>query len=133
MVTGKLGLIAGVLMLFASCKNSGSLEGKWKYAGGIYNGKAEGGTDGYQLQRNYTGKNFEAFLIEGGGEPQKYQAGDYALSGDSCLETETFSTQPSKLTGITVHYQYKVKNDTLVFKGKLPTGIQVEERWTKLK
>jgi hypothetical protein len=59
MVTGKLGLIAGVLMLFASCKNSGSLEGKWQYAGGIYNGKAEGGTDGYQLQRNYTGKNFE--------------------------------------------------------------------------
>ena len=133
MVTGKLGLIASILILFAACSNSGSLEGKWQYAGGTYNGKQEGGTDGYQLQRNYTAKNFEAFLIEGGSEPQKYQAGDYALSGDSCLETETYSTQPSKLTGVAVHYHYEIKNDTLIFKGKLPTGIQVEEHWTKIK
>ena len=133
MVTGKLGLAAGILILFAACNNSGSLEGKWQYAGGTYNGKKEGGTDGYQLQRTYTGKNFEAFLIEGASEPQKYQAGDYKLNGDSCLETETFSTQPSKLTGVTVHYQYKLKNDTLIFSGKLPTGVQVEEHWTKIK
>jgi len=121
------------MILFTACNSSGSLEGKWQYAGGITNGKAEGGTDGYQLQRTYTSKNFEAFLIEGASEPQKYQAGDYTLNGDSCLETETFSTQPSKLTGVTVHYHYEVKNDTLILTGKLPTGIQVEERWTKIK
>lgn len=133
MITGKLGLIAGLIILFTACNNSGSLEGKWQYAGGTYNGKQEGGTDGYQLQRNYTSKNFEAFLIEGGGTPEKYQAGDYTLNGDSCLETETFSTQPSKLTGVAVHYHYQIKNDTLIFRGKLPTGIQVEEHWVKLK
>lgn len=133
MATGKLGFIAGVLLSLVACNNSGGLEGKWQYAGGTYNGKAEGGTDGYQLQRNYTGKNFEAFLIEGGGEPQKYQAGDYTLKGDSCLETETYSTQPSKLTGVAVHYHYQLKNDTLVFKGTLPTGMKVEEHWVKLK
>jgi len=130
---GRTGLVAGIIILFAACNSSGTLEGKWQYAGGTYNGKQEGGTQGYQLQRNYTGKNFEAFMIEDGGAPQKYQGGDYILNGDSCLETETFSTQPSKLTGVAVHYHYQIKNDTLVFKGKLPTGMQVEEHWTKLK
>jgi len=133
MTTGKLSFIAFIIVLFASCSNAGKVEGKWQYAGGTYNGKQEGGTEGYQLQRTYTSKNFEAFMIEGEGEPQKYQAGDYTLNGDSCMETETYSTQPSKLTGVTVHYHYQIKGDTLIFTGKLPTGIQVEERWTKLK
>jgi hypothetical protein len=133
MMMKKLTLLSGVITLLTACTQSSSLEGKWQYAGGSYNGKREGGTEGYQLQRNYTGKNFEAFMIEGEGKPQKYQAGDYTLKGDSCMETETFSTQPSKMTGVMVHYNYHVKNDTLVFKGKLPTGMQVEEYWTKVK
>ena len=126
-------IITGSLALLTACNNSGSLEGKWEYAGGIYNGKKEGGTEGYKLKRTYSGKSFEAFMIEEGGEPQKYQAGEYTLKGDSCLETETFSTQPSKLTGIAVHYNYQLKNDTLILKGKLPTGLQVEEYWTREK
>lgn len=130
---GTMGLVAGIIVLFAACNSSGTLEGKWQYAGGTYNGKQEGGTQGYQLQRKYTGKDFEAFMIEDGTAPQKYQAGSYTLNGDSCVETETFSTEPSKLTGVAVHYQYQLKNDTLIFKGKLPTGMQVEEHWTKLK
>jgi hypothetical protein len=129
----KLVLLSSFVAMLVSCKQSGTLEGKWQYAGGSYNGKKEGGTQGYQLQRIYTGKNFEAFMIEPEGEPQKYQAGDYSLKSDSCLETETYSTQPSKMTGVTVHYSYHVNKDTLVFKGKLPTGMQVEEYWTKIK
>jgi len=124
---------AAGLILLTACNYTNNLEGKWQYAGGIYNGKKEGGTEGYQLQRTYTDKQFEAFMIEDGGAPQKYQAGDYNLSKDSCTETETFSTQPSKLTGVAVHYNYKLKNDTLTLTGKLPTGMQVEEYWTKLK
>lgn len=116
-----------------ACNNAKGLEGKWLYAGGTYNGKQEGGTEGYQLQRAYTGNNFEAFMIEDGGKPEKYQAGDYTLNGDSCIETETFSAQESKLTGISVHYQYQIKNDTLTLTGKLPTGMQVEEHWVKMK
>jgi len=126
-------LLASVAALLVGCNNNSSLEGKWLYAGGSYNGKKEGGTQGYQLQRKYTDKNFEAFMLEDDGEPQKFQAGNYTLKGDTCLETETFSTQPSKLSGVVIHYNYHIKNDTLTFKGKLPTGMQVEEYWTKMK
>lgn len=128
-----LTLAVSAITVLSACNNSNSLKGKWDYAGGVYNGKKEGGTQGYQLKRTYTGDNFEAFMIEEGGEPQKYQAGDYKLSGDSCIETETFSTQPSTLTGVAVHYSYKLKNDSLILRGKLPTGMVVEEYWIKEK
>lgn len=126
-------ILTGSLALLTACNSAGTLEGKWEYAGGVYNGKKEGSTDGYKLKRTYSAQSFEAFMIEEGGEPQKYQAGDYTLKADSCFETETFSTQPSKLTGVAVHYNYHLKNDTLILKGKLPTGMQVEEYWTREK
>ncbi|WP_345951939.1 hypothetical protein ABDD95_10975 [Mucilaginibacter sp. PAMB04274] len=126
-------LTAIAMISLSACNGSGKLEGKWLYAGGVYNGKKEGGTEGYQLQRTYTDKKFEAVMIEDGGEPQKYQAGDYEIDGNTCTETETFSTQPSKLTNVPVHYNYQIKNDTLILEGKLPTGMQVEEHWTKMK
>ncbi len=129
----KVLIIAITALSLASCGDHASLEGKWKYAGGIYDGKKEGSTEGYQLERTYTSKAFEANMIEANAEPQKFQAGNYELKGDTCIETETFSTQPSKLTNVGVHYHYQVKNDTLTLKAKLPTGMQVEEYWTKLK
>jgi hypothetical protein len=126
-------IITVAISSLLACNSNKGLEGKWQYSGGTYNGKKEGGTEGYQLQRTYTDKNFEAFMVEDGGQPEKYQAGDYTLKGDSCTETETFSAQPSKLTGVAIHYKYKINKDTLIFAGQLPTGMQVEEHWTKLK
>ena len=62
-----------------------------------------------------------------------YEKGDYKLKTDSCLETQTYSRQPSKLTGITVHYAYQIKNDTLTFNGILPNGTTVMEYWKRVK
>ncbi len=123
------------ITLLMACNNTNnSLEGKWQYTGGITNGKVEGATQGYQLQRTYTEKDFEAYMLEEGVEPEKYQAGDYKLNGDSCVETETFNIQSSPLTGVAIHYKYQLKGDTLILKGTLPTNnMQVEEHWARLK
>jgi hypothetical protein len=126
-------LSIAALSVITSCNNNASLKGKWQYAGGIYDGKKEGTTEGYKLERNYTDKDFEAFMIEGDATPERYQAGNYKLKGDSCIETETFSTQVSKLTNVDIHYIYQLTNDSLIFKGTLPTGVKVEEYWTKVK
>lgn len=132
MVKGRLVFLTGVITLLMACNNKNGLQGKWEYGGGTYNGKAEGKTEGYMLERDYTADGFEAFMIEGEGAPQKYQAGTYKLQGDTCIETETFSSQQSKLTNVAVHYNYHLQNDTLVLKGTLPTGMQVEEHWIRM-
>ena len=44
---------------------------------------------------------------------EKYEAGTYILKGDTCIETETFCSQPSKITNIPIHYLYAFKKDTL--------------------
>jgi hypothetical protein len=125
---------AGIILIISCNSSQSSLQGKWQYAGGITNGKAEGATQGYQLQRTYTDKSFEAYMLEEGVEPERYQAGDYTLQGDSCVETETFNMQPSQLTGVAVHYKYQLKGDTLILQGTLPTNkVQVEEHWVKMK
>ncbi|MBS7563112.1 hypothetical protein KHS38_01730 [Mucilaginibacter sp. Bleaf8] len=124
--------VAGIIAL-SGCTGKSSLQGTWQYSGGIYNGKKEGGTEGYNLQRTYKEKSFEAFMLEEGTEAQKFQAGNYELKGDSCFETETYSAQATKLSGVTLRYAYKIKNDTLILNGKLPTGMVVEEYWKKLK
>lgn len=112
---------------------SPQIKGKWRFAGGIYNGKPEGSTEGYQLQRVYTGKTFNAFMLASGSKPEKYQSGKYSLLGSNYTETETYSMQPSKLTNKAVQYQISKRKDTLVLKGKLPTGMQVEEYWVRVK
>lgn len=105
----------------------------WEYVGGVYNSKKEGAPKDYIIRRKYDAEHFQALLIEPDTTPQRFQVGDYRLTADSCLETETFSTIPSKLTGITIHYSYTIQHDTLTFKGTLPTGMQVEEHWKKVK
>lgn len=119
--------IFSLLTIMAFSVPSPSIKGKWRFAGGIYNGKPEGSTDGYQLQRVYTDKTFNAFILASGSKPEKYQSGKYSLSGNKYIETETYSMQPSKLTNKAVQYQVSRRKDTLVLKGKLPTGMQVEE------
>jgi hypothetical protein len=70
--------------------------------------------------------------LEKGEKPQKYEAGDYTLSADTCIETQTFSQQESKLIRIDIHYLYSIHNDTLTLSGTLPHGSTVKEYWKKL-
>jgi len=121
-----------LLALFAFTKDKG-LAGKWEYSGGIYNGKPEAASKDYQLQRQYDDAHYTATFIEKGAEPIAYEKGDYILKQDTCLETQTFSAQPSKLLHITLRYRYQIKNDTLTFNGVLPNGTIVQEYWKKVK
>jgi hypothetical protein len=128
------GLIFSLLfILFESFSNKETLKGIWEFQGGVYNGKKEGATVEYVLQRKYNNQHYEAFLIEKGIKPEKYEAGDYILKGDTCIETETYSSQPSKLTGIPIPYLYTIHNDTLTLKATLPSGMRVEEYWKHVK
>ena len=110
-----------------------TLKGVWEFAGGIYHGKKEGAPVGYVLQRKYDKQHYEAFVIDSSAKPEKYEAGDYVLKGDTCIETETYSAQPSKLTNIPVSYLYSVRNDTLTLSATLPSGMTVEEYWKRIK
>jgi len=121
-----------LLTLFAFTKDKG-LAGKWEYSGGIYNGKPGAASKDYQLQRQYDDAHYIATFIEKGAEPIAYEKGDYILKQDTCLETQTFSAQPSKLLHITLRYRYQIKNDTLTFNGVLPNGTIVQEYWKKVK
>jgi hypothetical protein len=110
-----------------------TLAGRWEYMGGIYNGKKDGSPAEYTLQRRYDGAHYNAYALQKGYKPEKYEAGDYILKGDTCIETETFSSQPSKLKGIPVHYRYRIRHDSLIFNGILPSGMVVEEYWKRVK
>jgi hypothetical protein len=110
-----------------------SLKGAWEYAGGIYNGKKEGAPTDYKLQRRYDKVHFESFSIDSGAAPVKYEAGDYELRGDTCIETQTYSGPPSKVLNIAIPYLYSIRNDTLTLKATLPGGMVIEEYWRRKK
>lgn len=118
-------------MLFFSFQNLPTLKGTWTFVGGIYNGKKEGATKDYTLRRIYTDKGYSAFAMEKGYKTEKYESGTYYFKGDTCVDTETFCSQPSKITNIPMHYAYTLRHDTLTLKGTLPTGMVVEEYWKK--
>src|SRR5579862_7929245 len=120
-------------VLISSFTITGTLKGTWQFVGGIYNGKKEGAPVGYTLQRKYDDLHFEAFATDSTNNPEKYEAGDYILTGDTCIETETFSNQPSKLIGVHVSYLYSIHHDTLTLSATLPSGMVVEEYWKKAK
>lgn len=120
-----------VIVWLSSFNQGNSLKGIWEFQGGIYNGKKEGAPTEYTLQRKYQDDKFDAYLLEKGEQPQKYQSGNYQLESDTCLETETYSAQPSQLTGKTIKYHYSIRRDTLVLQGILPTGMTIEEYWKK--
>jgi hypothetical protein len=121
------------IVFLSSLQPKTSLKGTWEFAGGIYNGKKEGAPTDYKLQRKYTEVGYEAFASQKGYKTEKYEAGTYVFKGDTCVDTETFCSQPSKITNIPIHYIYTLKNDTLTLKGTLPTGMRVEEYWRKVK
>jgi hypothetical protein len=129
--------IALILLFFVIVVSSfipkRTLSGAWEYAGGIYNGKKELPPTDYKLQRKYDKQHFESFSIDSGNAPEKYEAGDYLLKQDTCIETQTFSGPPSKLLGIAVPYLYSIRNDTLTLKATLPNGMVTEEYWRRMK
>ena len=125
------GLIAALML--SAFTQAPTLTGTWQYAGGINNGRFYAAPAGYKQLRVYAGNKFDAFLLEDGEKPLRYEAGNYRLAGDSCMETQTFSMQPSALTGKTVRYGYIVRNDTLFLIGRLPNKISVLDYWKKVK
>ncbi len=129
----KFVLASLVLIITSAFSGERTLKGTWKYLGGIYNGKKDLAPADYTMQRQYDNAHFNAFALQKGYKPEKYEAGDYILKGDTCIETETFSSQPSKLKGIPVHYRYQVRHDSLIFNGTLPSGMVVEEYWKRVK
>ncbi|MDP9078740.1 MAG: hypothetical protein M3O71_15015 [Bacteroidota bacterium] len=129
----KIGSLVILSLVLLSFQQANSLKGTWEYCGDVFNGKTEGAPVEYSLQRKYTKTNFESFLLEKGQKAEKYEAGDYTINADTCLETQTFSLQESKLVGITIHYAYSIRNDTLILTGTLPSGGVTKEFWKKVK
>jgi hypothetical protein len=129
----KLLVVSFVLFAFLSPQKDKTLKGTWEYRGGMFNGKLSPAPKGYSEQRRYTDKGFEAYLLEKGQKPVKYEAGNYALKSDTCLETQTYCLQSQKMIGITIHYLYHIKNDTLFLNATLPNGARVEDYWKKVK
>jgi hypothetical protein len=122
-----------IIFIISAFQTKPSLKGTWEFVGGVYNGKKEGATKDYKLQRKYTDSRYEAFMSEPGYKTQKYEAGTYVFKGDTCVDTETFSSEESRILNIPIHYLYTLKNDTLTLKGRLPTGMRVEEYWKRVK
>jgi hypothetical protein len=121
------------IVLLCSFQKISTLRGTWEFRGGIYNGKKEDAPKGYVLHRKYDDQKYEALLLEKGAQPFRYEAGNYQLKDDTCIDTQTFSSEPSKITGIAVRYVYQVRSDTLILKATLPTGLKVEEYWRRAK
>ena len=127
-------LTAVFLVILVSSFDDGSpFKGTWQYLGGIYNGKKEGPPEGYTLERKYDDMHFSSFALEKGAKAERYETGDYSLKGDTCIEVQTYSSQPTKLKNIAVKYVFTMRHDSLIFKGTLPTGMQVEEYWRRKK
>ena len=126
-------LLMLLVVAFTSFQQPKTLKGTWQFCGGYFNGKPNPAPKDYTLQRKYTTTNYEAFLLEKGEKPFKYEAGNYKLVADTCLETQTFSAQPSQLKDVTVHFAYTMRNDTLVLKATLPNGLLTEDYWKKAK
>ena len=128
-------ILAAILLisLLSSFYQTNTLKGTWQYAGDIFNGKKEGAPTEYTLQRKYNDKHYEAVVLEKGSKPEKYETGDYSLNADTCLETQTWTNQETKLLNVTVHYHYIIRNDTLILNGVLPNGHSVEEYWKRVK
>ncbi len=122
-----------LIIVLTSFKNPKTLKGTWQYCGGYLNGKFNAAPTAYLLQRNYTNTNYEAVMLEKGEKPYKYEAGEYKLIADTCLETQKFSVLPSQVRDVTIHFGYTRRHDTLVLKAKLPSGSVAEDYWKKVK
>jgi hypothetical protein len=126
-------LLFVVILMASSFVPKETLKGAWEYAGGIYNGKKDGAPTDYKLQRKYDKQHYESFSIDSASAPERYEAGNYVLKGDTCIETQTYSGPPSKVLGMPIPYLYSIRNDTLTLKATLPSGMVIEEYWKRMK
>lgn len=122
-----------IILLCAFINRKSPLQGVWEYRGGLINGKADSASSTYKLQRTYDQLHYKALVIEKGAKSFVYEKGDYKLHADTCFETQTYCSQPSKLLGKTVKYNYLVSNDTLKLHATLPNGNKIEDHWVKVK
>jgi len=129
----KQSFVVFLFIMFCSFQSPVSLKGTWEFAGGIYNGKKEGAPAEYALHRKYDEIRYVALVVENGYKPEEYENGYYYIKGDTCVDTETFCAQPSKITNIPIRYIMSLHHDTLTFSGTLPTGMVVEEYWKKIR
>jgi hypothetical protein len=130
----KISIIALFIAIFslATSAQAQTLTGTWQFNGGIYNGKRDTASLQYTMRRVYTSKNFNAYASQKGYKTERYEAGNYRLKGDTCFETQTYSSRPSQAMGKTIAYLYAIKNNELILSGTLPSGMVVEEHWKKV-
>ncbi len=126
-------LLLLLVVILASFQQTKTLKGTWQYCGGYLNGKFNAAPTEYLMQRKYTNTSYEAVMLEKGEKPYKYEAGDYKLIADTCLETQRFSALPTQVKDITIHFAYTIRHDTMVLKAKLPSGYVAEDYWKKVK
>lgn len=129
-------IILPLFIILSLCAfNSGTtpFEGVWEYRGGLVNGHLDSASSAYKLQRTYNTTQYQALVLEKGEKPVVYEQGTYQLNADTCLETQTYCAQQSKLLGKTVKYNYIISNDTLKLIAKLPNGNLIEDHWVKVK
>jgi hypothetical protein len=129
----KLAFLFFLSIIICSFSSVNTLKGTWEFRGGIYKGKTEDAPKGYSLQRKYSDTQYDAYLQEKGEKAIKYESGRYTLKDDTCLETQTYCSQPSKLIGITIHYLYTIRHDTLILQAKMPNGNLEEDYWKRVK
>jgi hypothetical protein len=122
-----------IILLSSFTDGKKTLQGVWEYKGGLINGKTDSVSTAYKLQRTYDKLHYQALVIEKGAKSFIYEKGNYKLSSDTCFETQTYCSQPSKLLGKTVKYIYIVSNDTLKLMATLPNGNKIEDHWVKVK
>lgn len=119
-------------IILTSFVNQTTLKGTWQFNGGVYNGKRDTALMQYTLRRVYTDHDFNAFASQQGYKTEHYEAGNYVLKGDTCFETQTYSSQPSQATGKTIAYIITFKNNEFILSGTLPSGMVVEEHWKRV-
>ncbi|HYK75858.1 MAG TPA: hypothetical protein VEV16_02690 [Daejeonella sp.] len=127
-----IGLL-GVFMLMIQGCSSSLLKGTWQYDGGIYNGNIMHASPDLVMQRTFTAKKYEAFVLEDGEQPQKYGSGHYKIQDSIFYITSEYNNPPSDLTGKTIVYTFKLDTGRLIINGTLPNGMLVEEHWKKIK
>ncbi len=121
-----------ICIALTSFVNPTTLKGTWQFKGGIYNGKPDTASLLYTMRRVYADHDFNAFASQAGYKTERYEAGNYVIKGDTCFETQTYSNQPSQATGKTIAYIITFKKDEFILSGTLPSGMVVEEHWSRV-
>lgn len=129
----KATLICLTYPIATSFQPAKSLKGVWEYEGGVYNGHIDGSFKAIKRERVYSENQFEGFMTGKDGKRVKWEAGNYSLNDSKYLETQTYCNKPSPIKGKTMRYDYAIRNNRLIYNGKLPNKTPMEEYWKKVK